>query len=224
MKSLNAGACSMIAGAVLTILVFAFHPSHIVEQPVLGPFTLSQLVHGTALVAVPLMAFGLWQFGEWAGLDRAVAKLAVLLAFLAAATTVNAAVISNFVTPAAARLSQAHTPPTPAPAAHSPSAHAPAGRSHAMPPMVAVSVAMNRGFAQVHVAFLSLALLLFGLAIRGRSSLLGWSGMAVGLFPLLWQLSGQFSPSTHSMPLVVFPQAAWMIAAAILMSRAEMRD
>ena len=222
MTEVKYGAWAMIASAILTMLVFAFHPAHVAGQPLLGPFTLSQLVHGTALVAVPLMAFGLWQFGEWLGLDRAIVRLAVLLSFLAAATTINAAVISNFVTPVAARAAMpGHGRPAVAPAAAHPqrSVHE-AARPHVMPPLVAMSVAMNRGFAQVHVAFLSIALLLFGLAIRSRSAVLGWSGAAVGSFPILWQLSGQFAPSTHSMPIIVFPQSIWMIAAAVSMLRA----
>ena len=54
----RAGPLALIAGAVLSILVFAFHPSHVVEQPLIGPFTLSQLVHGAALLGVPLLAYG----------------------------------------------------------------------------------------------------------------------------------------------------------------------
>ena len=221
MSNVRAGAAAMIVGAILTMLVFGFHPSHVVETPVAGPFTLSQLVHGTALVAVPLMAFGWWQLGDWLGQEKAGPRLAVVLAFLAAATTVNAAVISNFVTPTAARISAAaHTAPHAAPAAHkTPTPHQAGHRP--LPPLVSLSVAMNRGFAQVHVTFLSLALLLFGFALRSRSALLGWTGVAVGAGPLLWQFSGQFSPSTHSMPLIVFPQAVWMIAVAAVMLRGE---
>src|SRR5690349_12791139 len=110
MTNERVGASALIAGAILSILVFAFHPSHVVEQPLVGPFTLSQLVHGTALLGVPLMAYGLWQLGEWLGLDRPASRMAVVLSLLAAAATVNAAVISNFVTPAAAKLSMISHP------------------------------------------------------------------------------------------------------------------
>lgn len=210
MTNERAGPLALIAGAVLSILVFAFHPSHVVEQPVLGPFTLSQLVHATALIGVPLLAYGLWQLGEWLSLDRPAARMALVLSLLAAIATVNAAVISNFVTPAAAKMSMAgHPAPRPG--------GSPATQRMTMPPLVSVAVATNRGFAQVHVAFLSLALLLFGLAVRSRNALLGWAGMAVGLGPILWQLSGQFAPSTHTMPLIIFPQALWMIAAGTIM-------
>ena len=215
----RAGPIALIAGAILSMLVFAFHPSQIVEQPVLGPFTLSQLIHGTALFSVPLLAYGLWQLGEWLDLDRPAARLGVVLSLLAAAATVNAAVVSNFVTPIAAKASTiGHAAPSHAvPVDHR------ASRPTTMPPLVSVAVATNRGFAQVHVAFLSLALLLFGLAARLRNALLAWSGVAVGAAPLIWQLSGQFSPSTHSMPVVIFPQALWMIAAGTLMLRENRR-
>lgn len=220
MTNERAGPMAMIAGAILSILVFAFHPSYVVEQPVIGPFTLSQLVHGTALLGVPLMAYGLFQLGEWIGFDRTVSRMAVVLSFLAAIATVNAAVISNFVTPAAAKSSlMGHSaPPHDAPVKAASAGHGTSPRM-TLPPLVSVAVATNRGFAQVHVAFLSLALLLFGLAIRSRSALLGWSGVAVGLLPILWQLSGQFSPSTHSMPLIIFPQSLWMIAVGTMMLR-----
>ena len=216
----RAGPIALIIGAILSILVFAFHPTHVVEQPVLGPFTLSQLVHGTALLGVPLLAYGLWQLGEWLGLDKAAPRMAVVLSLLAAAATVNAAVISNFVTPAAAKVSMMGHGGSPQAAAPDAArvGHGSAPRM-TMPPLVSVAVATNRGFAQVHVAFLSLALLLFGLAIRSRNALLGWSGVAVGIGPVLWQLSGQFAPSTHTMPLVIFPQALWMIAAGTVMLR-----
>jgi hypothetical protein len=220
MTNERAGPIALIIGAILSILVFAFHPSHVVEQPVLGPFTLSQLVHGTALLGVPLLLYGLWQLGEWLGLDRAAARMAVVLSLLAATATINAAVISNFVTPAAAKYSMmSHAaPPHGAPPHAAPAGHGTTPRM-ILPPLVSVAVATNRGFAQVHVAFLSLAVLLFGLAIRPRNSLLGWAGVAVGAAPVMWQLSGQFAPSTHTMPLIIFPQALWMIAAGAVMLR-----
>lgn len=208
---------ALIAGALLSILVFAIHPAHVIAKPLLGPFTLSQLVHGTALIAVPLLLLGMWQMAEWIGTERVSVRLALILSTLAMVMTVNAAVISNFVTPVAARASMAamhHAPPP-----------ATANRPHAamaaadMPAVIQVAVATNRGFAQVHVAFLSLALLLFGWALLRRNPLLGASGLLVGLLPVLWQLSGRFSPETTTMPWVVFPQSAWLIAAAITMLR-----
>ena len=88
-----------------------------------------------------------------------------------------------------------------------------------MPPLVEMSVALNRGFAQVHVAYFSLALLLFGIASLARFPIVAWAGIAVGAYPVLWQLSGRFSPETTTMPWIAFPQAAWLMAMAIAMLR-----
>ena len=79
--------------------------------------------------------------------------------------------------------------------------------------------AANRGFAQVHVAYWTLALLLFGLTWRRRNAVAGWAGVAVGVYPIAWQLSGSFSPEVTTMPWIVFPQSAWLVAAAVLMLR-----
>jgi hypothetical protein len=137
--------------------------------------------------------------------------------------TVNAAVISAFVTPAAAQASSSIMPPGTgsdfhahvqlAPAAPA-AAHHPAMR---MPPLVQLSVALNRGLAQAHVALWSLSLLLFAFAMRGRSTNLWGVGALVAAFPLAWQLSGRFSPETHTMPIIVFTQSAWLIALAVKM-------
>ena len=74
--------------------------------------------------------------------------------------------------------------------------------------------------AEIESSIRRMAESVFGVAGISRSAILGWSGVLVGAYPLAWQLSGQFSPSTHSMPLIVFPQAVWMIAAAMVMVRA----
>lgn len=219
MTARRAAAGALIAGAILTILLFAFHPSHVAASPVLGPFTLSQLVHGTALVAVPLLLLGLWQMAEWIGIERPPARLGLLLASLAMFVTINAAAVSNFATPVAARASMAamhHAPPA---KSAPPRAHPAPMSIEQMPPLVQLSVALNRGFAQVHVAFLSLALLLFGYALWTRSRLLGGAAMAVGLYPVLWQLSGSFSPETTTMPWIVVPQSLWLAAAGLAMWR-----
>lgn len=212
-------AASLIAGAVLVMLVFALHPSHIVTTAVVGPFSLSQLVHGTALVAAPLLLLGMWAMAEWLGLNRPGVRLGLVFAALAMMLTVNAAIISNFVTPAAARASMGamhHAPPV---ASAAPHGHPSPMAIAQMPPLLQLSVALNRGLAQVHVAFLSLALLLFGWALMARNRLLGGAGVLAGLYPVAWQLSGRFSPETTTMPWIVFPQGAWLIAVAVIMWR-----
>jgi hypothetical protein len=45
------------------------------------------------------------------------------------------------------------------------------------------------------------------------------AGAAAALGLLAWQMSGSFEPNTHSMPLVVAIQGAWLIAAAAALLR-----
>lgn len=218
----RSGAWALIAGSVLACLVFAFHPSHVDPQPLIGVFTLSQIVHATALLAAPLLLYGMWAMADWLGLRTGAVRLGLVLAGFAMLLTVNAAVVSSFVTPAAARASSnggaprvtAHSMPALKSAA---AEHSKAALRHPMPPLVQVAVSLNRGLAQAHVALLSLALLFFGWSLRGRSTLFAASGAIVGALPLMWQLSGTFSPSTHTMPLIVFPQSAWLIGVALRM-------
>jgi len=219
MSAIRGGAWSLIIGSVITCLVFAFHPSHIDPHPLLGSFTLSQMVHSAAILAAPLMLFGMWEMTRWLGADRPGNALALTFAALAMVLTVNAAVVSSFVVPAAAEAS-AVTMPEPS---HDPSiAVAKVHQRHAMqigdmPPLVRLAVSLNRGLAQAHVALLSIALVLFALGLWRQSRGLAAAGLLVGAFPLLWQLSGRFSPETHTMPLIVFTQSAWIIAVAARM-------
>lgn len=228
MRIVRSGAWALIIGSIMTCLVFAFHPSHLDQHPVFGAFTLSQIVHSGAILAAPVLLYGVWAIAEW--LDwTGPARLGFVFGAIGLMLTVNAAVVSSFVTPAAAVASGMTMPEAAAqhpqvqlhPHPDGSSMHGP--QMMKMPPLVQLSVAMNRGLAQVHVALWSLSLLLLAFALRRRSMVLWAGGSLVAAFPLLWQLSGRFSPETHTMPLIVFTQGAWLIAVAALMLR-DRRD
>lgn len=213
MGGVRGGAMALIAGSVITCLVFAFHPSHIGTHPVVGAFSLSQLVHSAAIIAAPLLLFGLWDVARWSGFDQPGNRLAVVCAALAMVLSVNAAVVSSFVTPAAAEASGGVMEPSPGAQVVAADGHryVVVTRMQDLPPLVRVAVALNRGLAQANVALLSIALLLFGLGLWKQARALAGVGMLVGAFPLLWQVSGRFSPETHTMPLIAFTQGAWLI-------------
>lgn len=224
------GAWALITASVLTCLLFAFHPTLHDPAAMVGTFSLSQIVHATALIAAPLMAYGFWEVATWLGLGRSTVRIALLVSLLSLVLTMNAAVVSNFVTPVAIEASReaaqaAHAPAAPAHSAARtvtyPHLDTGAAVRHKPSPLGRVVVAFNRGFAQVHVALLSIGIMLFGLALWGRSLLLAGLGAAVGAYPLIWQLSGTFSPETTTMPWIVFPQSAWLIAVAVVMVRAR---
>jgi hypothetical protein len=216
----RSGAWALMIGSVMTCLVFAFHPSHIDPHPIIGAFTLSQIVHSGAIIAAPVLLYGIWSLAEW--LDwSAPARLGLVFGAIGLVLSVNAAIISSFVTPAAATASGLVLSSMAAnPHMQSHGASAMHGMA-SMPPLVQLSVAMNRGLAQAHVALWSLSLLLFAFALLRRSSALWAVGSLVAAFPLAWQLSGRFSPETHTMPIIAFTQSAWLIAVALAMLRSD---
>jgi hypothetical protein len=205
-----AGPIALIIGSTLSIFVFAFHPAHASMSPAIGPFSLSQVVHGAALVGAPLIAFGMWRMAVWLGAERASVQLALLFALFAVVMTMAAAVVSDFVTPIAAKATMA-TMLHGSVALHDFSAKPPTLEQ--MPPLIQSVVAMNRGFAQVHVFYLSLAILLFACAMR-RHRVFSTAGAIVGIGPILWQLSGKYSPEITTMPWIAIPQSLWLIGVA----------
>src|SRR3954468_1359353 len=114
MRADRFGAGALVAGAAPTAAVFLFHPSHVSQQDVIGTFSISRIVHATAIVAAPLLLFGFWELSCW--IPRPLARLGLCSGAIALVFTANAAIVSSFVTPAAARASGAvlaHAPALP---------------------------------------------------------------------------------------------------------------
>lgn len=206
----RAGAVALIVGAILSIFVFALHPAHAAVAPVVGPYSLSQIVHGAALAGAPLLAFGMVQVVVWLGVERPLAQLALVLALFAITMMIASAVVSDFVIPVSAKAVM--TEMLRGAVMHGPTVHS----MEQMPPLIQSMVALNRGFAQVQVFYLSIAILLIAFALR-RHRLLAITGGFVGLAPVLWQLSGTFSPEITTMPWIVIPQSLWLMCVAAMM-------
>ena len=162
------------ATALAMVGVMLVHPSHVDRAAVLGPFGFSGFVHAVALLAHAGLLYGAWALSRYQGLHRPAAGLALSFAALAAIAMINAAVIAMFVIPAAVH----GIPDTVA-------MHDPARQ------VGNVWVAANRGFAQVYVAFQSIAIVLWALGWRGAMRI---TGLAAGLGVLGWQLTGSFMP------------------------------
>jgi hypothetical protein len=222
MRPGRTGVAALVAGATLTIAVFLFHPSHASGADLVGRFSMSMIVHGAAMIAAPLLLYGMWELASWS--DAAVARVGFAAGAIAMVLTVEAAVVSSFVTPAAVRASSSIMMPATGMPMHKLAGAHPSMDLSSLPPLVQVSVSLNRGLAQAHVALLSLGLLLIGLSLWHRSRSLALTGIAVGSVPLLWQLSGLFSPETSTMPVVMFPQSVWLIAAAAVMAHASNQE
>src|SRR5688500_17842728 len=107
MEIRRSGAWALIAGSAIACLVFAFHPSHVDPTPLVGTFTLSDIVHAAAILDAPLLLYGMWAMADWLGLRSGAVRMGLVLAGFAMVLTATAAVVSSFVTPAAAQASRA---------------------------------------------------------------------------------------------------------------------
>jgi hypothetical protein len=196
---MQAGGWALIGSAIVTIAVMLVHPGHVDTVALLGPFGWSGIVHGFAIAWVPPFVFGAFSLSRFLGLDRPKPLLAFIAFALAGAMMLNAAVTSMFITPAAAAAAASASP----------------GAREALAQMAHISVATNRGFAQVYVALTSFAILLWALAWLDRGNRpLAAAGVAVSLGLIGWQLGGKFEPGTHTMLIVAILQGGWLIAAA----------
>ncbi len=201
MNQVKFGALVLGIGTLAMIGVMLVHPSHLDHGTFLGPFGFSGIVHAVAILAHVAFLYGAWTLSGYQGLDRPAPGFALAFAALAAMAMINAAVISMFVVPFAARHAAVGDP-----AIHD--AAIQAMRSW---------VTANRGFAQVYVALESIAIAAW--AIGWRGNIVRATGLAAGLGVLAWQATGRFEPSVHTMPIVTTVQGAWLIAAAIIMFR-----
>jgi hypothetical protein len=197
----TAGYCLIFSAVAMFLLIFV-HPAHGGGVAVIGPFALQDLVHGLALTVAPIGALGAVILTRHIGFGRPSAGLALAFYLLGSVALVAAATISGLVTSEAVS-----------------AAHAATGPDRLLFAKISkLSVWLNRGFANVHVAYFSLAMLLWDIGWQ-RHFAIRATGIAAALGLLAWQLSGSFEPDTHSMPLVVAIQGAWLIAAATSLLR-----
>src|SRR5262245_21039863 len=98
MGNVKAGAWALILGALSYIALMLAHPTH-VGGPVIGPFSLSAIVHAAALVAQPVLLYGFWTLTQ-AMQERPLAQLAFSFYALSAALIMLAATLSGLVIPA----------------------------------------------------------------------------------------------------------------------------
>jgi hypothetical protein len=190
MTNKQAGAWALIGTAVAFLMVMAAHPTHVGNPGPLG-LTLNAAVHGFAILATPLWAYGGLALHETAGREKPLSTLALVFWLLGAVAILIAGTISGFVTPRAIEFGDAGT-------------------------AVQLSVALNRAFAAINAALTAVAILLWSAAWpggRGALLLRLW-GAVVGFGILGWELSGTLGFSVHQTLIVVIAFVSWMIPAA----------
>ncbi|HKQ60475.1 MAG TPA: hypothetical protein VJS92_04270 [Candidatus Polarisedimenticolaceae bacterium] len=188
----------LIAGALAGVVVMAFHPSG------LGPLgteagqriaRTNVLVHGLALVAVPVTFLGL--LGVARRLGPTGLTSAALVAFgYGSAAVMSAAIASGFVaTDTAAQIVAAEG-------------------SRVPQAFLVYTHAWNQGYARVYAAAFAAGTLLFSAAmLRGpaRMGAAAIAGLVIGAFLLLGVLSGYLTMSLHGFALLTLLQSSWFV-------------
>lgn len=201
----KSGALALILGSIAGITLMAMHPTHADAGPMLGAFTLNQVVHGTAMVAAPVLTFGAYVLARVMGLERPLPVLGLVFYLFGALVILIAAAMSGFIMPEIIE------------AAHTPGA---AETGVDFQGLANITHWINQTFANMHTSFVALALLSWAIAWRK-----GWVmkilGLVIALGQLAWQLSGTLTLNIHGMGAIVLLQAIWMISAGVLLWRGK---
>lgn len=194
----KAGALALVGGMIAYIALMAAHPSHAEGGPVIAGIALNSLVHGTAILAAPVLLFGAVALTQWLGFNRPLPLLALCFYAIGTAAVMGAASMSGLVM--AQLVTAAHT-------------HGAAASGVPFQGLANLTHWINQAFAHIHTAMMSIAVLLWSLAWPK-----GWVirvlGLVIGIGTLAWQLSGTLMLNVHGMGAVVLLQAIWTISAA----------
>lgn len=214
----KAGSWALIVGATAYSSLMAAHPTQ-GGGVIIGPLSLTAIVHGLALLMQPVLLYGFWQLARSIG-DKPLPLLGFCFYLLGAGAIIVAATVSGFVLPAISEAAHTHGASMPGPG--------PANLETLREQLQAqaiYSVWLNRTFASVHYSEVSLAILLWSIAWPSSRSLkvkvVRASGLLSGLAVVAWALSGTMTlEAQHGALLVTLVQMSWTVLAATAMLRA----
>jgi hypothetical protein len=200
----------LIVGAVTGVLVMAIHPTaHDLLEP--GHFghqaRLNALVHGLAVVSIPVLFLGLLGLARKLGPSDLTSAALVAYAFGGMAI-LCAAVADGFVaTEVIGRMLDAE-------GASRDTYHT----------LLSYTSIWNQAFAKVYVVAMAASLLLWAFAIEksrriGRAA--GIAGLVIGGALLLAFFAGQLRLNVHGFGIVILLQAVWLIWVGVLLIRSR---
>jgi|CXWL01.1.fsa_nt_gi uncharacterized membrane protein (Fun14 family) len=205
----RAGGIALAIGALAYIALMAVHPSHAGGHPIIGTFSLSGVVHATALVLKPVLLFGFIVFTREQGFTRPLPLLALSFYALASVFTMLAGTMSGLVFPYLVE-----------------AAHAPGANLEDAQLLGRYTTWLNRSFAQIHTDMVSIAILLWSIGWAAKSPL-AWIarviGIVVSLGVLGWHLSGTMNLEARQGALwVTLAHGIWvLLVAATLLTKKE---
>lgn len=189
----TAAGWALIATGLLNVLIFALHPLGGDQSRLFGLWEINSVTHTLGVGLMPVLLMGFWGLAEWLGLERPVVRLALCCNLLAVVLVCLAGLTSGWITPVAYDLAES------------------AWR---------MAMALNRACDRGYLALLGVGMILNGLALSAEHRGLRLYSLAIGLFPLLWLLSGTFKPVVHAMLALSLGQVAWWLAIGRLLLRA----
>ena len=188
MSNAKAGAIALIAGSIASIMLMLVHPLHVGPELV-GAVTLNGLMHGTALIATPVLVFGFFAMWRVLSIDRAQIGIGFSFYAFGSVAIVSAATVDRLVAPYLVDAQQGMD-------AAAVAQIAPLGR---------LAHWLNQGFAHVYTGLVAVALMLWsaGWPARGAGgqALRAW-GVIVGADVLYSQLFGGLVRNVHGMGAV----------------------
>lgn len=202
------GGLLLIIAPLLTVLVMVMHPTgqDLAENFAHGALV-NRLVHGTALLALPLIFLGLLALSR--RLDHPDSAVAGLVAYgVAVVAWMLAGVASGFIqTELFSEVQEAG-----------------GVEAETLQTLSHFTFAFNQSFAVVGVLASSMAIGLVSLAMLRTRRLpvaLAWFGMAASIGVLSAQLSGHLRLDVHGFGLVTLLQAVWLVWSGITLLRSE---
>ncbi len=199
----------LIAGALASMVVMAFHPTGhtpITRENFPSQALLNVTVHSLALVAVPTLFLGLLGLARRLGPSEVTTAALVAYGFGAVAI-MSAAVASGLVVTAV--VDQVFTGPVEARAMNQ--------------VLLTYTHLLNQGFAKVNLVASSVAVLLFSAGIwrSGRlTRAAAVAGTVIGAGLLLAFFFGGLRLDAHGFGIVTFAQSLWLIWLGVLLCRA----
>lgn len=203
MQSSRLAGLAVVFGTLCAVITMALHPT---GAELLRAYDATAprnaLAHGLALVAVPLLLFGMREFshGLASGGEDATARLAWMIYACASGCVVIAGAASGLIAPAMARRVLA------APEVESWTA------------LFTYTGVVNQAFATLYVIGLGLAMLLWSLSAWHRAALPRWLaglGTVVGVAFVALMLGGRPHLDVHTFGAIVLTQAVWFLGVGL---------
>jgi hypothetical protein len=203
---------ALILGSVGSIITMGLHPTgHDLQAP--GQLTpvmhMIVAVHALALICLPIMFLGAWGLSRSLAAPNRLAMMALVFYGFASVAIMNAAAISGFLSPYIAQQMD-----KPDQAMHD--------MWHAI---FHYNGQLNQAFAMVFVVAVSVAILLWSIAIvksKKFATSLGIYGCALAPVTIVAVVSGHVTLGVHGFGMIVLCEAIWyLFVGATLMRMKE---